>query len=520
VILALSTASCTEERRGGQLTFSSAQFSFAGAVAADEPQAAAVAREVLFDGGTAADAAIALYFALAVTYPSSASLGGGGMCVVRSAQTGETSALDFLPGRAADTEAARRPTAIPANVRGMFALYSRFGRLRWETLVARAETLARQGITVSRALAHDLQAVSGDLLADPAARAIFGGRDGRVLGEGDRLVQQNLADTLAAIRSRGPMDVYTGKAANQLAAAAREAGSTLSAADLAGFAPTWPEPVTVSFDELTLHTAPPPARGGIIAAAIWAALDDDGRYLETSPDERAHLFIETAMRAYANAPGLVEETSDDGPVIGYERLRALIADYDPDRHTALSGPGSVENVENPASTSFVVADRLGSAVACTVTLNNLFGNGRVAPGTGIVLAAPPSEYPEPMGIVPMLLDEEGTGRLYLAVAASGGVVAPMAAMRTVLLAAYEQRPLDQAVAAPRLYRGASPDVVLYEPGLDEETIAALERRGHQLVEVPELGRVNIIYCPSGLAEGLSGCNARSDQRGFGLGMSF
>ncbi len=96
---------------------------FLGGVAADEPRAALVGHDILRAGGNAADAATAVYFTLAVTKPSSASLGGGGVCVVEDIGTETTRALHFLagvPGTVPPT--ATRPSAVPGNVRGFSAL--------------------------------------------------------------------------------------------------------------------------------------------------------------------------------------------------------------------------------------------------------------------------------------------------------------------------------------------------------------------------------------------------------------
>ena len=105
---------------------------FAGGAAADEPRAVTVASDVLSAGGTAADAAVSLYFTLAATYPMAASLGGGGVCLVFDAPTATAESLEFLP---------RPPVrggsvAVPGSVRAMSALHARYGRLRWEQLVA------------------------------------------------------------------------------------------------------------------------------------------------------------------------------------------------------------------------------------------------------------------------------------------------------------------------------------------------------------------------------------------------
>ncbi len=152
---------------------------FIGGVVADEPTAALAGREVLAIGGNAADAAVAVGFTLAVTYPSRASLGSGGACLAYSpaktgAGEGVPEAIVFTSVRAQNRPGRTdRPAAVPMLARGLFALHARYGRRPFETLIAPAEQLARFGTPASRAFVRDLQLVAGPLLADPDARAVF-----------------------------------------------------------------------------------------------------------------------------------------------------------------------------------------------------------------------------------------------------------------------------------------------------------------------------------------------------------
>ena len=108
----------------GELGFVSG---FLGGVAADEPRAALIGRDVLSAGGSAADAATAVFFALSVTMPSSASLGGGGVCLAYDNRTKKTEALDFLPRAPRAIPAGTpRPSAVPGNVRGFFVLHAKY----------------------------------------------------------------------------------------------------------------------------------------------------------------------------------------------------------------------------------------------------------------------------------------------------------------------------------------------------------------------------------------------------------
>ncbi|HJR20674.1 MAG TPA: gamma-glutamyltransferase [Dongiaceae bacterium] len=123
---------------------------FYGGVVADEPRAALVGREVLNAGGNAADAMAAAYFVMSATMPSTAGLGGGGICVVHRAEEDQIASevLDFLP-----RPAAGGLVAVPASARGMAALSARYGKLPWAQLVAPAESIAQTGEATSRALA-------------------------------------------------------------------------------------------------------------------------------------------------------------------------------------------------------------------------------------------------------------------------------------------------------------------------------------------------------------------------------
>ena len=181
--------------------------SFEGLVAADESEAVLVGRNILLANGNAVDAAVALGFALAVTLPSSAGLGGGGACLIHDAERGVTEAIDF-----------------PAMPRGLFALHAKYGRVPWPQVVAPAENLARFGHTVSRAFAGDIAADGAALMNDRTALTTFMTPGRQMLQAGDVFKQIDLATTLSNLRARGPGDV--GRVPRWVAAAVRDEGAT------------------------------------------------------------------------------------------------------------------------------------------------------------------------------------------------------------------------------------------------------------------------------------------------------
>ena len=501
---------------------------FLGGVAADEPRAAQIGREILSAGGNATDAAVATYFALSVTLPSSASLGGGGVCVVHDRETGNTEALEFLartPARMAS--GATRPSAVPGNPRGFFVLHAKYGRLRWERMVAPAETLARFNARVSRALARDLAKVGKALLADGQSRRVFGHPNGTgPIGEGDALRQVELAAVLGRLRTKGPGDFYLGALAKRFVTAVGQAGGTLGIDDLRQYAPVWRETVKAQSGNETAHFAPPPAAAGALAAQMWQVLIGQEGYEDAGDDERNHLFAEVSLRVFADRGQWLgvdgASTVAAAQLVGEARLEAMMAGYRSDAHVAANklNPGPVARRENPAATTFVVVDPEGSAVACALTMNNLFGTGRIAPGTGVLLAALPGRGGRgPTSLGPMLVINDTTNRFFLAMAASGGVTAPTAMLNVAVRVLAEEKSLDEAMHAKRLHHGGLPDLVYHEKGFDEAAIKTLTGRGHRVAATRALGLVNAAYCSAGIPGNSESCVIRTDPRGFGLAAS-
>jgi gamma-glutamyltranspeptidase / glutathione hydrolase len=499
---------------------------FIGGVAADEPRAALVGRDILSSGGNAADAAVAMYFTLAVTMPSAASLAGGGVCLVHDSVSEETQVLDFTASAPHDIPAtASRPSAIPGNPRGFFALHARYGSLRWEALTAPAGNLARFGTPISRALAQDLQAAEGALRADPAFMKIFtNAQTGELVHEGEIIRQLELSAIIGQMVSRGPGDFYSGQTARMIVDGAVRAGGSLSVDDLRDFKPVWREPLKVEMENhVTLFLPQPPAAAGAVAAAMWHMMNKDDVYVDAASAERAHIIAETAMRAYADRARWM---LDDGTtrwsmpeLTDFRRLDQDMASYNTRQHTAMTSLSQqpVPRPENPSGTSFVAVDKDGGAVTCALSMNNLFGTGRVAPGTGMVLATVPGSGGRgATSLVPSLILNANVNRFHWAGVASGGVAAPTALINVLAGAYLDEGTLRDGMDARRVHHGGYPDVTYFERGLDPTVIDSLHAAGHNISEAATIGRVNAFMCFDGLPEAPQTCDIAHDPRGFGL----
>lgn len=333
---------------------------FQGLVAADEPRAALIGQQILLGGGSAADAAVAMAVAMSVTLPSRVSLDASGMCLnydvsERSAETLDLAARpDGAPG-------------VPSLPRGLYSMQAKSGVLRWQSLIAPAENLARFGFDISRALARDIAAAGPGNGADTGAvtKTIGLTGDGRVRTVGDRLMQPELSATLSLLRARGPGDFYGGEAAR------------IWKAGLTG--PTAPDP------------------------AVWRQY----RPVWRAPAEMA-LGSEIAL-----AP---ESSRLATPML--EIARDLVAG-----RLEPAGVGARADAATRAdvapSAGLVVADWTGDAVACTFTLGRLFGANRFIGATGVVAAADAAPGAARTDSLPFLIVNPLVDEFRYAAAASG-----------------------------------------------------------------------------------------------------
>src|SRR5437899_11818436 len=207
-----------------------------GMVVAQERLAAQIGADILRQGGNAVDAAVATGFALAVTYPRAGNIGGGGFMVIHSTERNEDITIDYRETAPAATTpqiflgADGKPDAaksrdsalgvgVPGTVAGLVLALGKYGsgRFTLAQLLEPAIALARDGFLVGDDIADTLPGWHKRLVRWPSSARIFSRPDGTPLGEGDRLVQSDLAETLSAVAAQGPRGFYEGPVAEKLA---------------------------------------------------------------------------------------------------------------------------------------------------------------------------------------------------------------------------------------------------------------------------------------------------------------
>ena len=364
------------------------------------------------------------------------------------------------------------------------------------------------------------------MVADQGARKVFLQANGQVIGEGNFMRQIDLAGTLSNLRAKGPADFYQGKFARLLVEGVRHAGGSLSLEDLRAFKPQWKTPLVKKFGFHQVHFMPPPASGGLVAAQMFGMLEEGDLFEDASAAEKYHVLAETALRSYGDREAWLRDNFSIAhpteTLISDRHLENLISNYRANRHLSPRAfqPPPKQRAENASATSFVVVDREGSAVACAFTMNNNFGTGRMARGTGIVLAAAPTSRGKgPTALGPVMVHNRNSETLFFVGAAAGGIAAPTALMNVFARSVLANEKLNRAMTASRIHHGGAPDITFHEPNLPKSITAYLRERGHQVAATPVLGLVNAVSCPGGLPRDPGSCTIMSDPRGSGLAAS-
>ena len=351
-------------------------------VVGDEPYAVKAATSVLAQGGNAADAAAAMYFALAVTYPVAAGLGGGGICLVHRPakgreEGGRNEEFDFL----ARSTASGGAFAVPGNVRGFAALQTNFGALPWQRVVSQAEGFASTGFAISGALAARLASAEDVIRLDAGLASEFMDESGHVKQAGSIVTNRELADTLTAIRTGGADAFYRGANGQRIAAYSIAQGGT------------------VTLEELGAYKV-----GRVLPHVIRLG---DGYVFMPGESTGAGMF------AGALFDGLSRNHSGNTEAATVAAAKQALARF------AVSGlPNDL------GSTGFAATDDSGLAVACAVTMNGPFGSGHTAQGSGVTLARAPSSSTAGLAaaFLTPVLATDNDGHLLLAGAGAGGPI--------------------------------------------------------------------------------------------------
>jgi gamma-glutamyltranspeptidase/glutathione hydrolase len=495
-------------------------------VVAQERNAARIGVEILDRGGNAVDAAVAIGFTLAVTYPRAGNLGGGGFMVIHLAKENKDIAIDyretapaaatptmFLDAQGNPDPAKSRDTGlavgVPGTVAGLVLAHEKYGsgKLPLAELLRPAIRLAGLGFQVQDDLADSMPTAAKRLARWPSTADILLKNGGQPLQAGDRLIQSDLGDTLEAIADKGADAFYRGDIAEKIAAAVRGAGGIMTTADLSNYRAIERPVVRGSYRGYDIVSMPPPSSGGVHLIEMLNILE--GYDLGKLPREQAlHYEIEAMKRAYADrAVYMGDPDKVKMPIAGLiskkyaAALRAGIGDKS--TPAADIRAGKPAETEGQNTTHFSVIDKDGNAVSNTYTLNFSYGLGLIADRTGVLLNNELDDFTaksgasDAYGLVGFAANLPGPnkrplssmtptivlkdGKPFLVTGSPGGSRIITAVLQVIANAIDFRMPVGEAVTAPRLHNQWQPDQTYVEPGFDPAVLEALKARGHKLV---------------------------------------
>lgn len=517
-----------------------------GMVVAQEKISAQIGADILRRGGNAIDAAVATGFAMAVTYPRAGNIGGGGFMVIHSADRNEDITIDYRETAPAattpqiflgadgkpDTTKSRDSAlgvGVPGTVAGLALALDKYGsgQFTLAQLLAPAIALARDGFIVSDDTADTLPSWHRRLARWPSSAKIFSRPDGTPVGEGDRLMQADLAETLAAVAAQGPRGFYEGPVAEKLAKAVTDAGGIMTPADLKAYQPVVRTPVRGSYRGYDIVSMPLPSSGGVVLMETLNILE--GFPLADFKQGSAaslHLLIEAMKRAYADrARYLGDPAFVNAPIetlIAKDYAAKLRAGISPERATPSKElvSASATPREGSNTTHFSVVDARGNAVSNTYTLNFSYGVGLVADGTGVLLNNELDDFTAAVGasnaygLVGFEANLPGPGKRplssmsptivlkhgkpVLVTGSPGGSRIISTVLQVIVNVLDYKMDVAAAVATPRLHHQWLPDEVRLERGFPEGVLLELKALGHLVVEpMGQTSANSILVTPNG-----------------------
>ena len=516
-----------------------------GMVASVESMATDVGVDILRKGGNAVDAAVAVGFTLAVTFPRAGNIGGGGFMIIHLAKTGENIAIDYremAPAKAhKDLFLDKKgnviknkslfhgmASGVPGSVMGMELALKKYGSMSLSEVIQPAIHLAENGFPVSRDLYLSLQSLKKRLQKWPSTKKVFYKKDGSSYQIGETFYQKDLAKTLKLIAQKGSTGFYQGEVAKKIALQVQKAGGIMSTADLKNYHAEIRQPVTGTYRGYDIISMPPPSSGGVHLLQILNILENYN--MASSGHNSAnsiHYMVEAMKFAYADRSKYLGDP--DFYKVPVKQLtskayaRRIFDKILPDKPIPSVNikPGMALPYESNQTTHFSVADQWGNAVSTTTTLNFSYGSGLIADGTGVFLNNEMDDFsakagvPNAFGLLGGKANAVEAGKRplsamtptivlknnkpFLLTGSPGGSRIITTTLQLVMNVIDYQMNVAEASYASRIHHQWFPDEIRVERSLNQDTIRLLKKMGYKVVVKSAMGSTqSIMFTPQGL----------------------
>ncbi|KAG2412527.1 hypothetical protein HFD88_010084 [Aspergillus terreus] len=498
-----------------------------GAVASESALCSHHGTEMLKKGGNAADAMVATMFCVGVVGMYHSGIGGGGFMLVK-APNGSYEFIDFretAPAAAFEdmytnntdgSTTGGLASGVPGEVRGLEHLHKKYGTLPWATVMQPAIDTARNGFPVTADLVRYMESAVGtgeDFLVNDPTWAIDFAPNGTRLGLGDIITRRRYADTLETIARQGPDALYSGPIAETMIQALQAANGTMTLDDLRNYTVAIRNISQIDYRgyKITSTTAP---SSGIVAMSILKIVDGYRDFFTPSNVNLSTHRLDEAMRfAYgqrsllgdpAFVEGMGEYQEDILKKVTVDDVRSRISDARTQNVSAYD-PDGFESLNTPGTSHIATADHSGFAITAITTINLLFGSKVMVPETGIIMnnemddfSTPgssnsfgyipsPANYIRPgkrplSSITPAIVTHPN-GTVFFVAGSAGGSRIITATVQNIIHAVDQGMSAAEALAQPRLHDQLVPNQVSFEYAYDNQTVAFMKARGHNVTWV-------------------------------------
>ncbi len=512
-----------------------------GMVVSQSEIASRVGSSILSKGGNAADANVAVGFALAVTLPRAGNIGGSGFSLVHTALTHKTTAYDFRSAGPInfnrqdftddtgniDTDKLRfgpHAAGVPGTVAGLHKIWEAHGSLSWGELLDPAITLAEDGIEITGDLAYAIGEGAEVFRLFPSSRAVYLPAD-HLPTAGSNWRQPDLAWSLREIQKHGAEAFYTGRIAEKLVAAMQSDGGLISHKDLENYDVKERRIISTSYRGYTVMTMPPASSGGVTLLQMLNVLGHfDLKRLHQGSAASVHIMAEVMKRSAANRrqhigdPDFVDVPLDQYLDKSMAKKSATGITVGKATHVDDIRPvdlGPPERFQSRDTTHYSIVDQWGNAVSTSYTLGYSFGSGYVVPNTGILLdnqirnfylnspghanRFEPGKRMISTMTPTMVFDRDGN--LVLVTGTPGGGRIINVVLQIIVNMIDYGMNVAAATQAPRFNQSWRTNALALESGINNDTARILQSWGHEISRNRTMGSTQSIAIHDGYFAG-------------------
>jgi len=463
-------------------------------VSASHPLAAKAGKDVLENGGNAADAAVVVSYVLGVVEPFGSGIGGGGEMLVYSPDDEKPTVYQYREV-APQSDAEPETFAIPGFVKGMETVNQEegSGSMDMKDLIAPAIEIAEEGFPADKHLVNRLKKGSHRMPVEEMPDYF---PDGSILEVNETLKQPELAESLKLIQEEGAAAFYSGDIADRIL----EHEETLVKEDLSNYTDTITEAAHGKFADYDVFSAPPPLAGITLIQSLQMAEQLNVASIKDNQQDYMHLIGEITKRAYDDRikevgdPDFTETESNDHLTSrDYTKKMAETIELDElsDEYEVNDSISDEEDHDN--TTHFVIIDQDGTMVSATHTLGNFFGSGDYVEGFFMnnqmenfstsdksLNSIEPGKTPRSFTSPTIMTNGDKT----IGIGSPGGKRIPMVMTEVLVRHLLFDESLEDAIEAKRFY--IEDNDIFTETELDTDVQSGLRARGYEIRELDDI----------------------------------